>query len=490
MIVPLLVVAVLGAGGVQQPQAPAGADRAPKTDKADKADKGDKAAKKSKKKSRKASDTPAPDADEEPDADPVEPGPGVGFVWKQHPSLRFGENFRLDFQAKLQEDFHQAYPNAPGLSCPGEALPRPCAFQLHRNRIGIKGNITRHIDYEVERELTEQELTDKDLLLGYTPKSQWKDVYLNLKVIKKVQLQVGKFKVPFGLDELTGVSHNDFIYRSLGANYLDPARDVGVMAHAHVLKRSLFYNVGVFAHDGDNARSKKIQGGGTTFAARVSGVPFRRTGHAALNQITVGSAYSISGLSDDPYLPNGIRGRTVLTQDTFFSSVYVKGHRRRWEADADFTAGRGSLRGEFTQLTDDRLEQGLGNEDLPAARARSWYVSGTWILTGERKKRPLRADADFLQGGTGAIELASRYERLWFDSAAGDSTDPASSTPRSANILANGDKALTLGVNWVLNRFLKLQFNAVREQVEDPQRSPIANGGAFWSRMMRLQIVL
>jgi hypothetical protein len=30
-------------------------------------------------------------------------------------------------------------------------------------------------------------------------------------------VQVGRFKIPFGLDQLTGVSHNDFVYRSLGA---------------------------------------------------------------------------------------------------------------------------------------------------------------------------------------------------------------------------------------------------------------------------------
>ena len=75
----------------------------------------------------------------------------------------------------------------------------------------------------------DEKLSDKDILLGFTPKSQWKDVYLNFKVIKKVQLQVGKFKIPFGLDETTGVSHNDFIYRSLGASYLAPARDTGVI---------------------------------------------------------------------------------------------------------------------------------------------------------------------------------------------------------------------------------------------------------------------
>ena len=57
-----------------------------------------------------------------------------------------------------------------------------------------------------------------------------------------------------------------------------------------------------------------------------------------------------------------------MTQDTFYESVYVKGHRRRWEADVDWTSGPASVRAEFTWVSDDRLGQGIGDEDLPDAR--------------------------------------------------------------------------------------------------------------------------
>ena len=63
------------------------------------------------------------------------------------------------------------------------------------------------------------------MLVGYTPKSQWKNVDVNFRYWKRAQIQVGKFKIPFGLDQLTGVTHNDFAYRSLGANTIAPARD-------------------------------------------------------------------------------------------------------------------------------------------------------------------------------------------------------------------------------------------------------------------------
>jgi phosphate-selective porin len=443
-----------------------------------KKDKDPAAPKKAKKKKAATDSGVSPDEPVDPQADSGG-GRGWTFSWKQHPSVRYGGVFRLDVEGKMQEDGRSIYGPVKDFN----------AWEFHRNRFGIKGYITKHIEYEVEHEFTENELTEKDVTAGITPKSRWKDVNVNLTYIKNAQLQLGKMKVPFGLDELTGVTHNDFIYRSLGANYLAPGRDWGGQVHGSFWKHGLEYASGVFQHDGDNARSKKIQGGGTTFATRVVGTPFRRLSASSIGAINVGSAFTISALSDDSFRPNGLRGRTVVTQDTFYESVYVKGQRRRWEADVDWTAGPASARAEYTWVSDDRSKQGIGDQDLADARARSWYVSGTWVLTGEDKKRPLKAASPFAQGGIGAIELAIRYERMWFDSTP-PGTDEALRNPRAETIFLSGDQALTLGLNWTLNRFTKIQVNGIREHVEDPQRNPVPNGAAFWSRVIRLQFVL
>jgi phosphate-selective porin len=168
--------------------------------------------------------------------------------------------------------------------------------------------------------------------------------------------------------------------------------------------------------------------------------------------------------------------------------VYVKGHRRRWEADVDWTVGPASLRTEYTYVSDDRLAQGIGDQDLTNGLAHSWYVSGTWVLTGEEKTRPLKALNPLFQGGIGAVEVAARYERIWFDSPTGN--DAPFRNPRAETILPAADRALTLGVNWTLNRFVKIQINGIREHVEDAERNPVPNGAAFWSRVLRLQFVL
>jgi phosphate-selective porin len=420
------------------------------------------------------------DTDTEP-AQLVPPPSAPRFVWKQHPSLRFGKALRIDFQAKFQDDARSSYPDA-------ETRAGLATWELHRSRIGVQGTLFRHIDFEVERELREKELSERDVLLGLTPDPAWKDVNVNVDYIDNLQIQVGKFKVPFGLDTLTGVSQNDFIYRALGSSYLTPSRDIGVMAHGRFFKRGLSYWTGVFRHDGDNARSKKIQGGDATFAARVTALPLRHAAPDRFGAFEVGSSFAVTRVSDDSFRPNGLRGRTVVTQDTFFESVYAKGRRLRWAADLDWTLGPGSLRTEYIQVAEQRLGQGFGDEALPDARYRSFYVSGTWLLTGDAKSRPVKPANDFLRGGIGAIEAAARFDRIWFDSV--DKSDDPFANPRAFTILPTGDKVFTAGVNWSLNRFVKLQVNAIREQVEDPGRNPVANGAAFWSRVFRLQLVL
>jgi phosphate-selective porin len=467
-----LALALMLAGGAAAPALPSGQ---PSAD----------APRKAKKAKTEAPQPPAvPSPDEPLAADPDAPQPrngGVRFVWRQHPSLRFGRVLRLDFQAKFQEDARASYEGA-------ETTADLETWELHRARVGIQGTLFRRIEFEVERELNEQELSDKDVELGLTREPAWKDVYVNLAHIDNVQIQFGKFKIPFGLDTLTGVSQNDFIYRALGSSYLTPSRDIGVMAHGRFFRRGLSYSAGVFRHDGDNARSKRIQGGDQTFAARVTGLPLRRASAERFGAFEVGTSFAVSKVSDDSFRPNGMRGRTIVTQDTFYDSVYVKGRRVRWGADLDWTLGPGSLRTEYLHFIDQRREQGFLDDDLPNARHRSWFVSGTWLVTREPKARPVKPAKDFLRGGIGAIELAGRWERIWFDSV--DTSDEPFSNPRAFNILEAGNKALTLGVNWTLNRFVKVQFNGIREQVEDPARNPVADGAAFWSRVLRLQLVL
>ncbi|HEU0005973.1 MAG TPA: porin, partial [Terriglobia bacterium] len=163
------------------------------------------------------------------------------------------------------------------------------------------------------------------------------------------------------------------------------------------------------------------------------------------------------------------------------------GRRVRLGTELDWNHGPFSMRGEFIELEDTRLKQGVHGQDLPNLFGRGWYVSGTWMATGEKTGRGFEPRREFLrEGGWGAFELAGRYEGLRFGSRA--HLGPAIVHPRAANPLGNSERIWTLGVNWYLNRHAKIQANALYEQIEDPRRSPLVGQEHFWGQFVRLQL--
>ena len=90
--------------------------------------------------------------------------------------------------------------------------------------------------------------------------------------------------------------------------------------------------------------------------------------------------------------------------------------------------------------------------------------------------------------GAGAFEVVARIEEMRFGSAG--TGEPEFTNPRAANIKPNRDRALTLGGNWYLNRFGRIAFNAVRETIQDPLRSPLPDRTTFWSSTLRFQFVM
>ncbi len=393
------------------------------------------------------------------------------FVWRDHPSLRAGRNMRLDFSAKVQQDYRS----------PGDDPVDFPEWQLHRLRAGVDGELFRVIQFSIEREFSERETEEE---AGRLQRSQWKDVYVEANFHRTFQVRVGKFKVPYGLDQVSGESNLDFINRSGGGDYISPGRDIGVMAHGRFFGRRLNYSFGGFEKDGDNSRSRRVVGGDRTYAARVTVQPFKND--SAYGEAEIGGSFATTEVSDESLLPNGLRGRTVISEYTFFDPVFVKGTRRRYGVDLDWARGPFGARAEYMLVTDQRIDQGLGDQDLPDARGRAYYVLGTWVLTGEKKVRPVEARRGGVgRGGFGAVELAVRFDRLWFDSDKG--VDPPFRNSRAETIYPNGDKVLTLGVNYYVNRFMKIQMSGIREHVEDAVRSPTLSDKPFWSSILRFQ---
>jgi phosphate-selective porin OprO/OprP len=115
-----------------------------------------------------------------------------------------------------------------------------------------------------------------------------------------------------------------------------------------------------------------------------------------------------------------------------------------------------------------------------------WYVEGTWILTGETKPytaqainnevggfgNPVPSRPFSLDGNSwGAWELAARYS----DTNLNYNPTQLASTSQLAGITGGDERIVTLGVNWYLNRNVKLQVNDMIVKVKRSSNTALAN---------------
>ncbi len=391
-----------------------------------------------------------------------------GFRWEDHPTLRLGRGTRIDFRFRLQADVKESDAPLP------EDDAEQSAVDIAKRRIGVDGEIVNLFDFQIEREL-------------HVANAAWRDVYINYKQFPFAQVQAGKFKLPFSLEENTSSTNLDFVFRSLAVTLLSPGRDRGVMAHGRLLNRGMLrYEIGVFDHDGRNARRATVSDrvyGDRTIAGRLTLQPFRAIKSPA-SDLSFGAAFTNSNVQEG--FPD-LRGRTALDLGFYRPNLWVNGARQRLGVEARWRPGPFSIKSEFIRLTDERKNESVEDTDLSPFLGTGWYVSGSWAITGEMKadgldhpKRPL------LQGGFGAVEIAARVERLRFGSTAPDD-GAGSDGPRADVVLGNSDRAETVGVNWYLNRWVKVQFNLIRETIARPDLGPLSSQSPFWSRVVRFQ---
>jgi len=387
----------------------------------------------------------------------------IRFVWKKHPSLRFGDTFRMDFRFRSQMDWTEHDPNVD---------ETPKLFELGRLRVGIEGTALRFLEYEASYELAETDF-------------HWKDLYGNFRKWRRFQVRAGRFRIPFSMDQLTGPTNLDFIERSRIADRLAPNRDAGVLLHGSILaERSFKYQIGYFRHDGDNAADRfNVRTGKRVIAGRLTGRPFPSA--PLFDSLTIGGAFTAGDVPEGLY---GLRLRSVLAS-TLFPHYFVNGRRLRTGAEASWMPGPFSLKAEFIAVREQRKGQGLAGDDLPDLIERGWYASGAWVVTGQKKALGLDNGKHVpILRGWGALELAVRGEQIRFasDTHAGR---PSRST-RAFNVLPQSDRVATFGVNWYMNQWAKFQVNFIREQIEDAFRAPIQGQGLYWTYKFRLQVSL
>lgn len=288
------------------------------------------------------------------------------------------------------------------------------------------------------------------------------DAYVNFRYSPELQLRVGKFKSPVGLEQLQSDSQAFFMERGLPSS-LTPSRDVGVMLHGEVLDGVVNYTAGVFNGVADNRNSPNLDiDDEKDVAARLFFHPFQKLDVEALQGLGVGVAGSY-GNHDGT---QGINSYATEGAQTFFSynpssaAVRADGTAWRFTPQAYYYWRNLGFLGEYVVSAQEVRATPAGAAGIGGTadlQHRAWQIAGGYVLTGEdssyrgvNPKKPFSLTAN----EWGAWEIVARYSFLDID----DETFPMFANPDSSASEAN---AFGVGLNWYANRNVRTSLNYV-----------------------------
>jgi phosphate-selective porin OprO/OprP len=178
-----------------------------------------------------------------------------------------------------------------------------------------------------------------------------------------------------------------------------------------------------------------------------------------------------TGVEEEPVSPNPLRTPGNVPFLQFNSTVRANGRRIRYSPELAYCYGPLGLAAQYFHM-EQRLQptfSGPGSSYILQIPFEGFYVMGTLLLTGEKRTSykeqlaPLHPfDPCHFCHAPGAWELVGRVSRLEVGSQVFQPL-PVSQTSyvNLANPIGNSSGAteMTLGFNWYLNSWVRLQFN-------------------------------
>lgn len=254
-------------------------------------------------------------------------------------------------------------------------------------------------------------------------------------------LRVGFMKTPVGFEGNTSTGSTSFMETSLPMQAIYANRRLGMdwaLTRKNYLVQLGYYKGGNLQGDLD----------GRMVAGRAAWTPLNSPG----NVLHLGgslSRESPQGTTDGRghYNPPSVRLRALpeaglITQRLVDSgALRIAEHVDRRGLEALWIGGPWSVQSEY-------LGAKVKLRGRPAYDARGWYAYGSWVMTGESRGYSAGNVSDVVpKGPWGALEFVLRYSTLDLDDG----------TTRGGT-----ESDWTLGANWYLTKFLKLQANYVR----------------------------
>ena len=319
------------------------------------------------------------------------------------------------------------------------------AMEMRRGRFGVRGQIAKDFKYQL--------LANFGNDVGASSTSSTIDEFwFNYDANPAAQLQLGTFKMPFSLEQLTSSNNIDFMERSLvGQNdsELIPAKETGVMIHG---VPATGFTYALAASRGRGNKSATVDG------ADIIGRVTTNIAEVIQNKDFVahlGAAYSVGNIKTGV---TAASGRTeARNQSAWFTGPAMSGEteRTRQGLEAAFAYRAIKLQAEQFNFSYDPTT-GADQE------IRGHYVQAVYNLTGESHNYRngifnwIKPNTAVTSGGMGAWQVGVRASEF-------DASDIAVAAGKT-----NRATALTYGVTWFWNDNVRFMLNYVDTRFDAP----------------------
>jgi phosphate-selective porin OprO/OprP len=419
---------------------------------------------------------------------PLAPNGGGATITAGRPSIQSGDGrFTANFHGVMQWD--AANYNQPasrpigvdfrrGASAGDTARARDLnsGTNFRRARIGVDGRLFGDFDYNVLFEFGGA---------GEEDAGHIQELWVQYSGLKPWHLRVGAFPPSLGLEDQASTNGAPFLERPAIA---DMARGVAggdyrEGAELWAAGRRWYANAAV------TGRTVGVVNSQATGVAQPFDAPLGYIGRLAFLPIRTDDVLlhvgvhgtfvpkpADTGGPDTP--PTGIRHGVTFQERP---ELRVDGTRliSTGSIDADNVWEKGLelagqfrnlyLEGEIESLGIDRLRPSAGQSD---PRFGGWYVEGSWIATGERRKYNMGTFAfdaptvdhpfDPQLGSWGAFELVGRYSVADLNYRQG-----SSGTAPTVSAVRGGEQTITSGgVNWYFNSAVRLMVDYSHVRIE------------------------
>ena len=369
-------------------------------------------------------------------------------------------------------------------------------FELRRARIGIKGKFAKDFKYE---------------LVTNIPGTATVDVaYLDFAKYDQVQLRVGKFKQPFGLEELISSNNMTMMERSYlaqtapskklgfqvmgtpttGMTYAgsiyqhnDTERDISRDGKASMAARATL-NFAEIMGNKEMVMHVGLAGLDSTYAVGTSSSSQTETTSPSSTQRGTISSFRSAGRGLNNIFRGQIQGEACGSNAAYScpSEYQAQVQQRAYGLEGIFATGPFKLMGEYSQ-GDFKGTQGTNRVSYDT---KTYFLEAGYFITGEKYADSYKGgvfssfkpknEFDLDKGNWGAIELAFRAEGYDVDDAQvsggrlqGNLSQYSSGKTNeySSNGATSGAKTYTAGIRWILNPNLVMKANYAQTNLDN-----------------------